>query len=49
MKEWIISAILAFPAGGVFIWFTKDRILKLVLGTNTLAAKLHAKADALRG
>lgn len=47
MTTWIISGILAFITGGVFIWFTKDRIQQAVLGANALSAKLRAKADAI--
>ncbi len=45
---WWTSAILAFAAGGIFMWFAKESIQKLVLGANALSAKLHAKADALK-
>jgi len=48
MAEWIISGTLGFIAGGAFIWFFKDKIEALVVDANTLSAKLHAKADALR-
>lgn len=48
MTEWIISGVLGFIGGGAFMWFAKERIQRMVLGANALAAKLHAKADALR-
>jgi hypothetical protein len=48
MAEWIISGTLGFVAGGAFIWFFKDKIEALVVDANTLSAKLHAKADALK-
>ena len=48
MNIWIISGTLGFVTGGVFIWFAKDPIQKLVIGGNALAAKLHAKADAIK-
>jgi hypothetical protein len=48
MTEWMISGTLGFVAGGAFIWFAKDRIQSLVIDANTLSAKLHAKADALK-
>lgn len=48
MTEWIISGVLGFVAGGAFIWFFKDRIQALVIDANTLSARLHAKADALK-
>lgn len=40
-------ATISFGAGGALIWFFKDRIEAIVIGGNALAAKLHAKADAL--
>jgi hypothetical protein len=40
--------IVAFLAGGAFIWFGKDWIMKMVIGANALSARLHAKADAIR-
>ena len=43
----MISGVLGFAGGGAFIWFFKDRIQALVVGANTLSARLHAKADAL--
>lgn len=48
MTAWMISGVLGFVAGGAVIWFGKDKIQGLVIGTNALAAKLHAKADAIR-
>ena len=48
MDIWIISGVLGFVAGGAFIWFFKDKIEALVVDANTLSAKLHAKADALK-
>lgn len=48
MTNWIISGTIGFIAGGAFIWFGKDYIQKLVIGANALAAKLHAKADAIK-
>lgn len=47
MTEWMISWTLGFAAGGALIWFAKDRIQALVIGASALAAKLHAKADAI--
>jgi hypothetical protein len=49
MNEWMISGTIGFAAGGAVIWFLKDKIQGLVIGANALAAKLHAKADALTG
>lgn len=43
----MFEAILAFAAGGAFIWFAKDRIQMLVIDANTLSRKLHDKADAI--
>jgi hypothetical protein len=40
--------VLGFGSGGALIWFGKDKILQLVIGGNALAAKLHAKADAIK-
>jgi hypothetical protein len=48
MDIWIISGVIGFVAGGAFIWFFKDKIEALVVDANTLSAKLHAKADALK-
>ena len=40
-------AAISFGAGGALIWFFKDRIQALVIGADALAARLHAKADAI--
>jgi hypothetical protein len=48
MTEWMTSGCIGFAAGGAFVWFFKDQIMKAVIGANALSAKLHAKADALR-
>jgi len=45
--EWIVSGSLGFVAGGVLIWFGKEKIQGLVIGANALSAKLHAKADEI--
>ena len=42
-----IGDVAVFIAGGALVWFGKERIQQLVLGANALAAKLHAKADAI--
>lgn len=47
MAAWIVSGVLGFMAGGAFIWLFKDRIQMMVMDGNRLAAKLHAKADAI--
>ena len=44
----VIGDVVAFGAGGALIWFFKDKIQALVIGGNALAAKLDAKAKALR-
>lgn len=46
-SEWFISGTLGFITGGVFIWFAKDWIQRVVIGGNTLAAKLRARADKI--
>lgn len=46
--EWIVSGALGFVAGGALIWFFKTKIQSIVIDANTLSAKLHAQADALR-
>ena len=40
-------SVFSFAAGGVLIWFAKDKIQALVIGGNVLAAKLKAQAAAL--
>lgn len=46
--EWMVSGALGFVAGGALIWFFKTKIQSIVIDANTLSAKLHAQADALR-
>ena len=48
MATWIISGILGFVSGGAFVWFFKVKIQSLVIDANTISAKLHAQADALK-
>lgn len=43
----ILGDIACFAAGGAFIWFFKERIQALVIDANTLARKLHEKADQI--
>jgi hypothetical protein len=38
---------LGFVSGGALIWFYKTRIQALVVDANSLAAKLHAEANAV--
>jgi hypothetical protein len=40
-------SVFSFAAGGVLVWFAKDKIQALVIGGNVLAAKLKAQAAAL--
>jgi hypothetical protein len=47
MIEFGCAFTLGFIAGGTLIWFCKTRLQALVVDTNTLAAKLHAEADAV--
>jgi len=47
MIEFGCAFALGFGAGGALIWFCKTRIQALVVDANTLAAKLHAEADAV--
>lgn len=48
MSTWLISGTLGFVAGGALIWFFKTKIQSLVIDANTLSAKLHAQADAIK-
>jgi hypothetical protein len=48
MLEFDFSFALGFAGGGALIWFCKDKIQALVIGGNALAAKLEAKATALK-
>jgi hypothetical protein len=48
MFEFDFSFALGFAAGGALIWFGKDKIQALVIGGNALAARLEAKAAALK-
>jgi len=47
MLEFTIAFTLGLVAGATLIWFCKTRIQALVVDANTLAAKLHAEADAV--
>jgi hypothetical protein len=47
MIEFGCALTLGFLAGGALIWFYKTQIQALVVDANTLAAKLHAEADAV--
>lgn len=46
--EFSIVLSLGIGLGGAFIWFSKTKIQSLVIGANTLSAKLHAEADKIR-
>jgi hypothetical protein len=48
MSQWMVSGTIGFIAGGTFMWFAKTTIQKMVIGANSLSAKLHAQADALK-
>jgi hypothetical protein len=48
MAMFDLSFAFGFAAGGALIWFCKDRIQALVIGGKALAAKLEAKAAALK-
>jgi hypothetical protein len=43
---WMLM-VASFFAGGAFIWFCKDFVLRMVIGANALSKKLHDKADAI--
>jgi hypothetical protein len=43
-----LSFVLGAAAGGAMIWFGKDKIMALVIGGKALAARLEAKAAALK-
>ena len=45
--DWFM-AFLGAALGFALCWFTKDNIMVMVRGTETFAAKLEAKARALR-
>jgi len=47
MIEFTIALTLGFAAGATLIWFCKTWIQALIVDANTLAAKLHAEADAV--
>jgi hypothetical protein len=47
MLEFGCVFTLGFFAGGALIWLWKTRIQALVFDANTLAAKLHAEANAV--
>lgn len=46
-KDWNFDAIV-FAAGFAACWFSKDRITKLVVGSEAFAKSLEAKAAALK-
>lgn len=49
MSAWVpIFGVSCFAAGGAVVWFAKEPIQKLVLGAEATAARLRAKADAIR-
>jgi hypothetical protein len=48
MFEFDLSFALGLIAGGALIWFCKDKIQALVIGGKAFAAKLEAKAAALK-
>jgi len=47
MIEFGCAFTLGFVSGGALIWFYKIRIQALVVDANSLAAKLHAEANAV--
>jgi len=47
MIEFGCAFAAGFVAGGALTWFYKTRIQALVVDVNTLAAKLHAEAEAV--
>jgi hypothetical protein len=47
MTVYFIGFAIGFGFGGALIWFFKERIQVLVIGSNALSAKLHAQANAI--
>jgi hypothetical protein len=45
---WTFFDIIAFVAGFVACWFSKDKIMQLVSGSEAFAKSLEAKAAALK-
>lgn len=45
---WIILDLAIFAAGFAASWYSKDRIIRLVMGTDALIRHLEAKAILLR-
>jgi hypothetical protein len=48
MFEFDLSFALGLTAGGALIWFCKDKLQAFVIGGKAFAAKLEAKAAALK-
>jgi hypothetical protein len=47
MIEFGCAFTLGLGAGGALVWFCKTRIQALAVDANTLAARLHAEAEAI--
>lgn len=48
MTEFLLSAPVCFALGFAMCWFFKDPLLKSFLGAKAFAAKLEAKAKAIK-
>ena len=44
----LFASLISFAAGGALIWFGKEKIQALVIGTNAVVARLEAKAAKLK-
>lgn len=44
----LFASLISFAAGGALIWFGKEKIQALVIGTNAVVAGLEAKAAKLK-
>lgn len=45
---WTFFDVLVFGTGFAACWFSKDRITRLVMGTESFVRSLEARAAALR-
>lgn len=47
MREFLLF-VVGIVAGGVIVWLIKDTIQKWLFGADAFAARMQAKADAVR-
>lgn len=43
----ILGDVACFIAGGAIVWLFKERLQSIWTDASTIAARLHAKADAI--